>query len=266
MWKRLETVSFTVFVDNLPMSMTKSWLWQIFQHEGKVIDIFMSRKKRRTNNKPFAFVRFALLKEAQAAVKNIHRIDIRGCRITVSMAEYKRCNRQGSEPTWRMKGAHQITNTRGEREAGRDGRSYRDVVAQKGEKKHEGEKEETDNEKKVQNDQEETKYEKTRVVYGEDDKSLLEELERSLIRETLAPTDLELVDMELRQLFWCMNYIRAMGSYKTLITFSSKAEMEDVLKERRDVLQRYFEEIRPWTIVEVSQTRRTWVECFGLPL
>ena len=68
-WKRLEKVSYIVFIDNLPTSMTKSWFWQLFNYKGRVVDVFMSRKQRKTNKLPFAFVRFSQLKEAQKVVE-----------------------------------------------------------------------------------------------------------------------------------------------------------------------------------------------------
>ena len=79
-----------MFVDNLTDSMTVSWLWQLFPHEGKVVDVFVSRKERRSCSSPFAFVRFAKLNEAQEAIKNMNDMVIRGNKIEVSMAEYKR--------------------------------------------------------------------------------------------------------------------------------------------------------------------------------
>ena len=48
-----------MFIDNLPPSMTNGWLEQLFGHERWIIDIFMSRKKRRISSSPFAFVRYA---------------------------------------------------------------------------------------------------------------------------------------------------------------------------------------------------------------
>ena len=42
--------------------------------------------------------------------------------------------------------------------------------------------------------------------------------------------------------------------------------MEEALKEHSNVLCRYFEEVRPWSLEEVCQTWKMWVECFGLPL
>ena len=77
-WRRSEKVSLTMFVDNLPSSMTKSWLWQIFQYDGRVVDIFMSWKRRRNRQSPFVFVRFSKLTEARVAIKNLHGTEIRG--------------------------------------------------------------------------------------------------------------------------------------------------------------------------------------------
>ena len=95
-WKRLEAISHTVFEDNLPSAMTKAWLWQIFQFGGKVVDVFMSWKKRRTSQTLFAFVRFSKLMDAQLAIKNLNEIEIRGCKVLVTMAEYRRNGTRGS--------------------------------------------------------------------------------------------------------------------------------------------------------------------------
>ena len=42
-WRKLEEISYTIFVDNIPESMSRSWIWQLFDHEGKVVDVFLSR-------------------------------------------------------------------------------------------------------------------------------------------------------------------------------------------------------------------------------
>ena len=45
-WRHLENVSVTVFVDNILDSMTRDWIWQLFSNEVEVIDVFISRKKQ----------------------------------------------------------------------------------------------------------------------------------------------------------------------------------------------------------------------------
>ena len=92
----LSKCHFTVFVDNLPASMSKSWLWQLFSYEGKVVDIFLSQKKRKNSKQPFAFVRFVKRDEANLAIKNLHKTEIKGCKIKVSLAKFKRSSARES--------------------------------------------------------------------------------------------------------------------------------------------------------------------------
>ena len=89
-WKWLEKVSYAVLVDNLPTSITKSWFWQLFNYEGRVVDVFMSQKQRKTSKLPFAFVRFSQLKEAQSVIERMHGWEIKGFKLSMTMAEYGR--------------------------------------------------------------------------------------------------------------------------------------------------------------------------------
>ena len=79
-----------MFVDNLPSSMTKARLWQIFKFEGRIIDIYISRKVRKTLAQPFAFMRWRTKEDAVRAVKNINGQVVRDCLIEVKEAEFKR--------------------------------------------------------------------------------------------------------------------------------------------------------------------------------
>ena len=89
-------MSFTVFADNLPPSMTTSWLWQIFGLEGKVLDDFMSRKMRRSSKGLFAFVRFSSLEDAKAAMHNLNGMIIRDYAIKLQEPKYSRFQERGS--------------------------------------------------------------------------------------------------------------------------------------------------------------------------
>ena len=77
-WTRLEEVTHSVFVDNLPESMSRGWLWQLFSGDGEVVDVFISRKERRLSKAPFGFVRFTRRGQALEAVKRMHGMEIRG--------------------------------------------------------------------------------------------------------------------------------------------------------------------------------------------
>lgn len=81
-------------MDNLPRSMTKGWLWQLFSFEGKVADTYISYKKRKSTENLFGFVRFFHKEEATKVVNNLHGIVIRGCKLSVQVATYGRNNRK----------------------------------------------------------------------------------------------------------------------------------------------------------------------------
>ncbi|MED6185168.1 hypothetical protein PIB30_054468 [Stylosanthes scabra] len=85
-----ERNSYTVFVDKLPTNTTKQWLAKVFNGVGKVVDTFLSIKKRATNPLRLAFVRFATRREAVRAVEQYDGWLIWGKRIKVAESKYKR--------------------------------------------------------------------------------------------------------------------------------------------------------------------------------
>ena len=266
-WKRLEEVSYTVFVDNLPTSMSKSWLWQLFGYEGKVVDVILSWKKRKNNQQPFAFVRFAKLHEAKKAINNLNDVDVRGCKIKVSLAEYRR-----KMDSQKDRFVNMTSNWTRKMETLRDGtrtqgKSYKDAILDGNRKGVRGGKEAPARKIDAETKDEGEKYERTTVVYGDVDKDMAEELSRSFIGETLCPIDIELMEAKLRGTFLPIESVRTMGAYKVLITFPSKEDMEETMKERGNLLSEYFDKLRVWSEEEVCQTRTVvWVECLGMPL
>ena len=89
-YRNIELSSHTVSVDNLPQSMSIAWLWQLCNHEGRVVDVSMPRKKRTSNPLPFAFVHFSNKQEALKAIQNLQGIQIRGCTLVLKEAKYSK--------------------------------------------------------------------------------------------------------------------------------------------------------------------------------
>ena len=255
-WRRLEEVSFTILVDNLPLSVTRSWLWQLFGYEGKMVDVFLSRKRRKNNHQPLAFVRFAKQHEAKKAIMNLHESVIRGCKIKVSMAEFKR-----KEDIKRDQAAFRPSFKRlaeSKNGAINQGMSYKDVLNKTQTAPGDGKKAIVKTKDKEKVDDEE-KYDRTRVVYGKVDKIMVRELARSIVGENL-------MEAKLRKTFLLFESIRALGAYNALITFATKEDMAKTMNEGGSVLREYFDNLCIWIDEKVCQTRRVWVECFGMPI
>ena len=130
LYKKIERSTITVFVDNLPFSMTTSWLWQLCSFEGAVADVFISRKRRKYNPLPFAFVRFLYKQDVLKAIKNLGGIEIRGCTLDLKEAKYRRA---GENLNGDVGGKRKYATTQDwewKPESRVDGWKFKDVVVQ----------------------------------------------------------------------------------------------------------------------------------------
>ncbi|KAH7865128.1 hypothetical protein Vadar_002587 [Vaccinium darrowii] len=82
------SVSFSVYVDNLPYEMDEVWLRQIFKGYGDVVDVFIPNKRSSRFNTKFGFVRFRSKAEALDAVQDLHGILIRDFRVQVNLGRF----------------------------------------------------------------------------------------------------------------------------------------------------------------------------------
>ncbi|XVF29553.1 hypothetical protein REPUB_Repub15cG0131300 [Reevesia pubescens] len=61
----------TVLVNNLPPTAYWRWVWQIFKHQGTVVDVFIP-KERNVRGRRFGFVRFSTRNDAYRTVKALN--------------------------------------------------------------------------------------------------------------------------------------------------------------------------------------------------
>ena len=79
---------YSLFIDGLPWKITWDWLLDIFRGEGEVLDVYVSKKRRRFNGSRFGFVRYKNLEKAMKAARNLNGARLRGRRLKVSLAKY----------------------------------------------------------------------------------------------------------------------------------------------------------------------------------
>ena len=108
--------------------------------------------------------------------------------------------------------------------------------------------------------------EKTILVEGEVEEENMEWLERSIIGETIKPINFSLMVDRLLNEWRCITSVREMGAFKALVTFETKEDREEAMKSGMELLLQHFAEVRCWCEEEWCQTRRTWIECYGIPL
>ncbi|XP_015949323.1 uncharacterized protein LOC107474238 [Arachis duranensis] len=101
-YQRLENVSFSIFVNNLPNDVSKKELFHLFHWTGRINDIYLGRKLKNGSVYMFAFIRYTTKGGAIKAIAEMHHTRIRGKVIYVGEAKYKRA--MGGENTGGCKG------------------------------------------------------------------------------------------------------------------------------------------------------------------
>ncbi|CAO2822716.1 unnamed protein product [Amaranthus hypochondriacus] len=82
--------SFSLFVDGLSKAFSNRFLQQLFGVYGKLLDTFISRKRKPNKKCLFGFVRYSHRREAEKAIADLNGCFRSGVRLSVSMAKYQK--------------------------------------------------------------------------------------------------------------------------------------------------------------------------------
>nr|XP_025662041.1 serine/arginine-rich splicing factor 8-like [Arachis hypogaea] len=87
---RLESESFTIFVDNLPGNVSKNELFHMFKWIGRINDIYLARKEKYGRIHLFAFIRYTTKGGILKAINEMNGMQLRSKEIFVGEAKYRR--------------------------------------------------------------------------------------------------------------------------------------------------------------------------------
>ena len=220
-----------MFVDNLPFNLDRFGLKGIFQRAGIVCDSFIPAKLGRLR-KRFGFVRFWSETDVVESIRRFNGINVRGFRIKVCKARY------------------------GKGELGGNGNvvSKQDLKLKTRKVWHE---------KSAPADQlNQKKHKVVATVKGELNEAFLDWLNNSLICVSNEVWDLE--DLTRTLVKDGCSKIRALSKFKFVLTYQTSEQKEDALKNHAK-LDHWFHEVKNWDIYEVCESRRFWIEVFGVP-
>ncbi|KAI3510537.1 hypothetical protein L1887_17605 [Cichorium endivia] len=228
-----KVVSYMFF--NFPTNTNVEKLWSLFRRFGKVLDIYMARKKLR-NGKEFGFVRFSQVEAPRRLEAELNGAWIGMFKLRVFPAWRKEDKmesngRSGSQ--WNEPNKHQV-----KRETIRDDRTYREVVQGM----------------KIWRSLSDGLKVKPKMEEG------LEWLEVEVDR---CPKLEEKLSMSL---LGSVKKWRFLGGLDILLECSSRAEAEGIVKKLDHGLREWVKELRFWSEDYVIQSRLTWIKLFGLPV
>ncbi|MED6110349.1 hypothetical protein PIB30_041995 [Stylosanthes scabra] len=251
--KKYELGCHTVFVDNIPPFVLKGEIFREFWRFGAITDVYVSRKRRKFRQGPFAFIRFREYGDALKAVKWMNGRRWRGKRIHVEMSRYrrnsdtdgggggrKRCGNMNLRNDKAVRGSRKIWKL-----TGRQIEWTCEVVCE--EEKENVEAAVTS--KKENASKKETQWEM---------------LSRSLLGLSVEPINFLDVEERLLTAWDGLGRIqcRDVGPFRCLLTFESKAIRNEAVTNQ--VLMYIFDEVKHHWGPVWSLSRRVWVEVMGL--
>ena len=224
---------FTVFIENLPCNLDKFGLKGIFQRVGAVSDSYIPAKLG-SSRKRFGFIRFWKETDAVNSVLRLNGVLIRGCRIRVCRARYGkgsiRSNEKGiSKLNLKMVSRKRWREKRSRANQGMENQKDQEVVA---------------------------------TLAGETNECFVEWLSRSIICTSSVSWDLGDIAQALEKA-GCSK-VRALTNCKYILTYQSSEQRDEALKNQAS-LAHWFHEVKNWDIYEACDSRRLWIEVFGVP-
>ncbi|GMP31857.1 hypothetical protein CsSME_00005904 [Camellia sinensis var. sinensis] len=226
---------FTIFVDNLPTSVSPKRLYTLFNKFGVVQDVFIPYKRRRTTSTRFGFVRFDCLVAATVAVQKANGLWMDDKAIEVKHANLGKEKLEGVVST--KPGPHPAKGQNGQRGEGRRwavrGKPCvaRENITLKAEEIGNG-----------------WLYESVVVRLKESyaTVNLKKEIEAIGVEDVL---------------------VRESGGREVVITFRSKEEMVQRLKPIKELIMEWCEIVSEGKSgLVLEQERSVWLSCYGIPL
>ena len=266
---RYEEKTVSLFVDNIPKGVDRSWFRRVFEDCGKVRDVFISSKTRKNRKDGFGFVRYSTIHEAEQAIQRLHNYVVRGRKLWVSMAKYGKDGaavKEGNFNLQKQNGkAPDAINRRKQRSwdakatinsnpAYRDGRRYSDVVV--GVRKQ-----------KVDNN--EVSREKVRVIpvthtfNVNEDARIASMLKLAIIAENSEVINVSHIQSKISSCEINETGMFSLSPTKLLIVFECEMDATNAV-EIDSPLWNVFDNIRLWSEGEFFDDRLVWIDCIGI--
>ncbi|KAL4365185.1 hypothetical protein AHAS_Ahas07G0080800 [Arachis hypogaea] len=251
-YRRLESESFSIFVDNLPLDISKRELFQLFNWTGRINDIYLSRKQKNGGVYIFAFIRYTTKGGALKAIAEMNHTRLRGKVVFVGEAKYRRSPEVKDTSRIHPRGGYRHTIDRQATEEGGEVKENTNAPKKVLMK---------DNTVRDPHGNGWTKKVDAMVV-----KENLDWLQKSLVGGSTKAIDFKALRKSIATTFPHIIQVREMGAYKALLTFDNLLNAEEAYTFNMNGLLQFFHSVWRWDESEKSETRRVWLECFGVPL
>ena len=233
---------FSIYISNLPEELDIHGLKGIFQKAGRISDVYIPQKRTRRFKLRFGFVSFWRKEDAIMGMNMFNNTTITGNRVAVDMAKF-----QKGEKSWRRQKVLRAPKQRSKQNWKWE------------EKRCEGKERGSP----VQTNQTTHTWQKTMI--GEVNTDFEEWLKRSLVCTTEEPKDLAtLTSAIIHGGYGRCTKICALSCFKYILTYPTEEAMKEALNNQEE-LKLWFYDIQRWSRCDSCETRKEWLEVFGVP-
>lgn len=212
-----------------------------------------SRKGKRIRNR-FGFIRFWNKRDALRSIITFDNTIIRGSRIKVTIAKCGRGRTVNNSKT------HTHTPLPPIRRILRKEVHQNNHWRQRLNQKEKGIQSNPRKSKQVESSPSDQHVLKT--LKGEANEGFLEWLNRSIVCKSVEPQNLEVLTFALLNKH--CSKICTLSKFNFILTYDTVEQMQNVLSNHEE-LDQWFIDIKRWDRYECCETRRTWIEVFGVP-
>lgn len=238
----------TLYVDNLPLDLRKIWVFNLFTRFGKVVSVFLPKKRSKLTNQQFGFVRFSNEKDAMEAIEGINGKWFWNKKLVVHMAKYGGIKNTVFPTKQQVKGKMRVWIPKNFNQKDKcpliaePSRQVNGPIAYgAGSAMHQ------------------TKFQSIHIQPVGNG---------WLFRSAVAKIRRLLPSHELEKIFKQANNqvdkVRAIGGCYIIITCHSPEARDEIIKEKW--ISNWVEDIKPWNGEASVDERFAWISCYGMPL
>lgn len=238
----------TLFVDNLPLSIRKIWVYNLFTKFGKISEVVIPNKRSKVTNQQFGFVRFFSRKDALAAINYTNGCWVWGHKLTVQIAKFVNWKKTQVNPPSQP----QLQNKKQIWVVKNPTTSHVDYSQEQG----------NSGVKFFRGAGKAAIHHKFQSIHIQPvGNGWLLRSVVAKIRKLISPKGLEKVFLMENT---PVEQVKSIGGRYVIITFPN-VEIRDVtIKD--NWMSIWFEEIKPWMGESAKEERFVWLSCLGMPL
>ncbi|MCH95313.1 RNA recognition motif, partial [Trifolium medium] len=229
---KLDKVTTSFFVTNFPDDATSGDLWKLFLKFGKVGEVYIPKKLDKRGRR-FGFVKFKEVKEVEELSDSLRDVWMGMYKLRVNLSRFGRGEPKEAHsqkaPSQRAAAATMVES--------QNGRSFRNAL-----------------------------LDEVQVLKVPVNEELCKELRGSMVGTLAREKDVRRIQTTIFMEGFKSISVTYMGGNMALVRSSNEGDVERMIRSKKECMEYYFSELKPWNPGLLAVQREVWIQVYGIPL